>query len=224
MSVCEYHRKVKCIRETCITYSYLYLQEDMRSTTDIVSHCMRMNKDYVHLPLVIIVRTCKAYTDNVSTVSNSRLSIPTIIAQFVAIFAISTFIGLSLLHLSLIWRRIQVRKITSQFPSSILSKSVLDVNSNKCNFFHISVWRFGIAVQNDDGGDDEPVLRLGRVPASGPCRPPGQYLHIRHVIGDRTQYYYFFQQLFVIKYFGSCDISYIIMVVVFIQQLIQCTF
>ena len=44
-----------------------------------------------------------------NTIFTCRLSIPTIIAQFVAIFAISTFIGLSLLHLSLIWRRIQVR-------------------------------------------------------------------------------------------------------------------
>ena len=45
-----------------------------------------------------------------------RLSIPTIVAQFVAIFTISTFIGLSLLHLSLIWRRIQVGTSSWMIP------------------------------------------------------------------------------------------------------------
>ena len=45
---------------------------------------------------------------------SSSLSVPFIIAQFVAIFAFSTFIGLSMLHLSLIWRRIQVWELGGQ--------------------------------------------------------------------------------------------------------------
>ena len=59
-----------------------------------------------------------------------RLSIPTIVAQFVAIFAISTFIGLSLLHLSLIWRRIQVgtssRMIPKRFDVLMYSRKVFN--------------------------------------------------------------------------------------------------
>ena len=42
MSVCEYHCKANYIREASVIYSQLYLQEDMRSTTDmrrIVHEC-----------------------------------------------------------------------------------------------------------------------------------------------------------------------------------------